>query len=447
MAKGNMLLGMARGSVGDVTFYRDGGLQRARSRNRQPNNPRSNKQQTQRALFSNCVKFYKLTASKFFKFAFENKKVNESDYNAFMRENLKRGVMMSKTAFYVEPYPALGNWLMSRGSLATIRNTNDDNTNAPVFDLGAAYTETLPANITIAQISTAMVASGRYEVGDIITLVKYLANGDNIPTATPSAEGDGLQTNFVFWQFLVDPNNTNTFASIFGELQRFYIVKTTQNTLAIKFGVSAQSGDEEWRLGYTSATIIHSRNTSSGLRVSTQELTINPRMTAAIETAATDANYKSAVLTDWQSSGLAILQGEGLELLDPISYNLTTSKYVVSLHETSDPSSAGDVYNIPFGGVLTSSYGYITAPQLQYDFKSEEMAIRAQTILQAAETPVLRIDGDVVPISNIEVSRIETVVFVELTIAGQQLPEGVSTLQFTCNGIDWASATANVNFT
>ncbi len=446
MAKGNMLLGMARGSVGDVTFYRDGGLQRARSRNRQPNNPRSNKQQTQRALFANCVKFYKLTAAKFFKFAFENKKVNESDYNAFMRENLKRGVMISKTAFYTEPYPALGNWLMSRGSLATIRNANDNN-NAPLFDLCAAYSSAPSSSITIAEMSTAMVASGRYEVGDIITIIRYLANGDNIPTATPNAETDLLQTNFVFWQFLVDPNNTNTFASIFGELARFFVTRTSQNTLALQFGTSAGAGGEEWRLGYQGTTIIHSRNTAQGLRVSTQELTINPRMTTAIETAATDVNYKSAVLTDWQSSGLAILQGEGLELLDPISYLPTTSKYVVSLHETSDPSSAGDVYNIPFGCVLTSSYGYITAPQLQYDFKSEEMAMRAQTILQAAATPVLRIDGDVVPISNIEVSRIETVVFVELTIAGQQLSEGVSTLQFTVNGVDWASASANVNFT
>lgn len=31
MAKGNMLLGMSRGSVGDVTFYRSGGSQRARA--------------------------------------------------------------------------------------------------------------------------------------------------------------------------------------------------------------------------------------------------------------------------------------------------------------------------------------------------------------------------------------------------------------------------------
>lgn len=316
MAKGNMLLGMARGSVGDVTFYRDGGLQRARARNRQPSNPRSNKQQTQRALFANCVKFYKLTAAKFFKFAFENKKVNESDYNAFMRENLKRGVLMSKTAFYCEPYPALGNWLMSRGSLATLRNANDDNTYAPVFDLGAPYSEIPSRNITIGEISSAMVASGRYQVGDIITMIKYLSNGDTIPSATPNAETDYLQTNFVFWQFLVDPNNSNTFISLFGDVVRFYIDQTSQGNLAISFGSIAASGNEEWRIGYQATTIIHSRNTASGLLVSTQELTCNPRYTDAITTATTDATYKSAVLTDWQSSGLAILQGDGLELTD-----------------------------------------------------------------------------------------------------------------------------------
>lgn len=316
MAKGNMLLGYSQGSVGDVTFYRSGGSQRARARNRNPNNPRSNKQQTQRALFANCVKFYKLTVSKFFRFAFENKKTNESDYNAFMRENLKRGVMISKTAFYTEAYPALGNWLMSRGSLSTIRNANDDNTTAPVFDLGASYSSIPASTITIGEISTAMVASGRYQVGDIITMVKYLTDGDNIPSATPNAETDSLQTNFVYWQFLVDPNNSATFASIFGDLARFYIATTSENSLAIAFGINSSSADQEWRLGHTSATVIHSRNTSTGLKVSTQELTLNPRMTQAIETAATDATYKSAVLTDWSAEGLAILQGEGLELID-----------------------------------------------------------------------------------------------------------------------------------
>lgn len=319
MAKGNMLLGYSQGSVGDVTFYRSGGSQRSRARNRNPNNPRSSKQQTQRALFANCVKFYKLTASKFFKFAFENKKSNESDYNAFMRENLKRGVMISKTGFYVEQYPALGNWILSRGSLSTIRNANDDNTNEPVFDLGVPYSSIPSANITIGEISTAMVASGRYQVGDIITIVKYLSDGDNIPTATPNAEADYLQTVFVYYQFLVDPNNSNTFASIFPSVPLFFITTTSTGNLAINYGYDAASAGEDWRAGYTSATVIHSRNTSTGLRVSTQELTINPRMAQAIETAATDANYRSAVLADWSAEGLAILQGEGMELEAPLT--------------------------------------------------------------------------------------------------------------------------------
>lgn len=309
---------MARGSVGDVTFYRDGGLQRARSRNRQPNNPRSNKQQTQRALFANCVKFYKLTAAKFYKFAFENKKVNESDYNAFMRENLKRGVMISKTAFYVESYPALGNWLMSRGSLATIVNANDDTTPSPVFDLGAAWTGIPDDNVTIGAMSTAMVASGRYQVGDIITLVRFSTKslGQALPSATPDATK--LQSLFEYFQFLIDPNNTQKFLDLFGDTPRFHLVTTaTSNTLAIQYGIDSASATEDWQSDYNGITVIHSRNTAQGLRVSTQELVVNPRYQTAIETALTDANYKSAVLTDWQSSGLAILQGDGLELVDP----------------------------------------------------------------------------------------------------------------------------------
>lgn len=345
MAKGNMLLGMARGSVGDVTFYRDGGLQRARSRNRQPNNPRSNKQQTQRALFANCVKFYKLTVSRFYKFAFENKKVNESDYNAFMRENMKRGVMISKTAFYTEPYPALGNWLMSRGSLATIVNANDDTTQAPIFDLGAAWTGIPDDNVTIAAMSSAMIATGRYEVGDIITMVRFSTKslGQALPSATPDATK--LQSLFEYYQFLVDPNNTQKFLDLFGDTPRFHLVTTaTSNTLAIEYGIDGASALEDWTDDYNGITIIHSRNTAQGLRVSTQELVVNPRYQSAIETALTDANYKSAVLTDWQASGLAILQGEGLELQDEVLFYIgnRVSGTAVMQEETTTGMADGD---------------------------------------------------------------------------------------------------------
>lgn len=56
MATGNLLLGYGRRSIGDVTFYRAGGQQRSRARNRNPHNPRSEKQAIQRMVLSAAAK-------------------------------------------------------------------------------------------------------------------------------------------------------------------------------------------------------------------------------------------------------------------------------------------------------------------------------------------------------------------------------------------------------
>lgn len=56
MATGNFLLGYGRRSIGDVTFYRAGGQQRSRARNRNPRNPRSEKQAIQRMVLSAAAK-------------------------------------------------------------------------------------------------------------------------------------------------------------------------------------------------------------------------------------------------------------------------------------------------------------------------------------------------------------------------------------------------------
>lgn len=56
MAKGNMLLGMARKKVGDLVFYRANGEQISRARNRAPRNPRSAKQAIQRMVLATASK-------------------------------------------------------------------------------------------------------------------------------------------------------------------------------------------------------------------------------------------------------------------------------------------------------------------------------------------------------------------------------------------------------
>ena len=58
MAKGNMFLGMSRGSVGEVTFYRNRGNQVARARNRAPMNPKTEAQTIQRMILATASKAY-----------------------------------------------------------------------------------------------------------------------------------------------------------------------------------------------------------------------------------------------------------------------------------------------------------------------------------------------------------------------------------------------------
>lgn len=88
MAKGNMFLGMARGKVGDVVFYRADGQQLSRVRNRNPRNPRSNAQLFQRAIMATVVQAY--TAGKaIFDHSFQGYSVGAQNQREFLKRNTK----------------------------------------------------------------------------------------------------------------------------------------------------------------------------------------------------------------------------------------------------------------------------------------------------------------------------------------------------------------------
>lgn len=81
MSKSNMLLGLARGKVGDLVFYRDGGEQRTRTRVI-PKNPRTPAQQAQRSKIANVSALYRALAP-IIEQSFTNRPSNQSGYNAF----------------------------------------------------------------------------------------------------------------------------------------------------------------------------------------------------------------------------------------------------------------------------------------------------------------------------------------------------------------------------
>ena len=88
MAKGNLFLGMGRGSIGDVTFYRADGQQLSRVRNRRPKNPKTEAQLYQRAIMATVVKAYQ-AGKAIFDHSFEGFSVGAQCQRQFMSLNAK----------------------------------------------------------------------------------------------------------------------------------------------------------------------------------------------------------------------------------------------------------------------------------------------------------------------------------------------------------------------
>lgn len=86
MAKGNLFLGFARGSVGDITFYRSEGEQVSRARNRHPYNPRSARQAIQRAVSSSVARIY-AAGQEIFNHSFQGFKQGKECQRQFMKMN------------------------------------------------------------------------------------------------------------------------------------------------------------------------------------------------------------------------------------------------------------------------------------------------------------------------------------------------------------------------
>ena len=299
MSKGNVLLGMARGAVGDIVFSRLKGQQVTRARNRQPANPRTSSQMYQRALFTDAVKFFTRGRRNLFQFAFENKKENESDYNAFMRENAKRGVVISKAAFDNYGYPALGNWIMSKGTLVPLNATMV----AVSGDMGATIdipvTTELTAVTTVADLSSLIVDGVDFLQGDIITIVNVASD----PTEVPNV--DGVVQMDTEWKInqLQLTNSTQPLAD-FGISAT---ITTIENVKTLRIRATSSFSDQLAVAG----TAIHSRNTQNGVRVSTQEIVLSTIAQTNID-AARQRSYIDAVVESWRITQQAPVVSEAV---------------------------------------------------------------------------------------------------------------------------------------
>lgn len=295
MAKGNMMLGYSRGSVGDVTFSRLKGQQIAKARNRNPNNPKTKTQMMQRSLFVSATKFYQQARAKFFKFAFEDKKLHESDFNAFMRHNVKNGTNMTQEAVQAYNYPALGMWALSKGSLQPFEQKSEGNFFKA--NTGIVVPSNYQVPTKVGELSKTLIQSNRFQVGDMLTMVEYgYSTVGNAPVPSLAPLNDDYHTYFSFKQMIIDTESTEL-------LTKYDMGVQVDGTTHVLYITSTYEVYDERAVALC---LIHSRQTSNGLLVSDSVLLGSGLFDTAVKACADDA-YIQQVLNAWGATEEAIL--------------------------------------------------------------------------------------------------------------------------------------------
>ena len=302
MAKGNMFIGNGSGKVGNLVVATRAGEQITRVYQPRVANPKSYQQMLQRAKFANAIKFYKKAVQNFFKFAFEDKKKSESDYNAFMRHNIMNSALLIKGNVDDAYFPALGRWQMSSGSLPNAFRL------IKMASGFAFINDGIKAKATIGDISSTLIGQG-FHTGDIVTFVLITSPVSYLDFDLTNLYDSGLQQpNWLIVQFAIDPKDTRA-------IYQANFLGSRYGGLAGYDGNSLQVSNEGWikwdgnfddEMAATCCII--TRNTGSGVLATNTSLfgnTVFDKMLSDAE----GTDYENEVLVSWGAREGAILKG------------------------------------------------------------------------------------------------------------------------------------------
>ena len=286
MSKGSSYWSTATGRIGNTVVSVSKGQRIERAYQPHVNNRRTNLQMIQRARFANCVKFYKRAYANFFKFAYEDKRTNESDYNAFMRHNTNAKSRLLKKAQVNGTYGALGDeWVISAGILAepSILNVRGQQ---PYLSLPSLTT----TGDTIGELSQALINDYSLINGDIVTVVTITSNVTSLKQQNPSQ--------YAKWDIVQLIVNTASTRKI-DEIAKNLSMTTAKGLNLDNPGANAP----KWY-----GVIFSRRSTSNILRCSNSKLYGNS-YAYQMYLDAQSAEWKDEVLASWQASGEAVLEG------------------------------------------------------------------------------------------------------------------------------------------
>lgn len=284
MSKGSSYWGTATGKIGNTVVRVRKGVRVEAAYQPNVTNPRSSGQVVQRGKFADAVGFYKRAMANFFKMAFEDKRTNETDFNAFMRHNVSRGYVYSRQMVTggEGALPYIGKWLLTYGSLYS-PEVKSSASGITVPMLAGSNEDTLGGS------AVEWIANGIVQEGDILTIVRVMTSADGAGSDEYSDEVLGLLPGFTYtdalpagvgpvWrvnQYVIDTKNT----SVLGQ-QPWY----KDTTGLINFADMGKAATDSAR----AAAVIITRKTANGLLCSTSQLVWNKKGEDMMTTMATE---------------------------------------------------------------------------------------------------------------------------------------------------------------
>lgn len=274
---------MRRGSTKSHTYSVVKGQQVTKDRVTDITNPRTRSQMRQRAVFAEAVKFYKHANQALFKFAFEDKTQTESDYNAFIRHNVSRSIVLMREKVNDINFPAIGNnWQLTAGSMPE-----------PIVNWSAGLIQQVrleSGNITgdettVGEVAGKLMRTYGLASGDILTWVLVTSPVSDINATTT------IPPRWRINQIYLNQEDTTLLEEIGLEVSDGYVI-----------GGGATGG-------VAGGAFIFSRVLAGGgVKVSNSYLVNNSRA-ENIVAASYDAAYIESALLSWGAQDEAILKG------------------------------------------------------------------------------------------------------------------------------------------
>lgn len=254
---------MYKGGAGGYTFYVRGGEQVIRQRKNNSNYgdtaSRTRAQMLRRIRWGNLVNVYK-AISAWQKKAYDSKLVGQTDYNIFMQLNINKVIVAESKEMCEGGCAIFEDYQVSRGSLAPINLALIDGTIN--YESSINLTESITGTTTAGALSADILANNPdFLPGDNIAIIfarNYMA---------PRVEWPYVSS--VYSEITLDASSTTLISSIPALANR--LTKTENDTLGI-LGVQTIVSNPLHEVG---AVMIHTRKSSTDLKVSSQNIVMN----------------------------------------------------------------------------------------------------------------------------------------------------------------------------